>query len=324
MIATGASENGGQIDFGLYDDGPDTMADFSSRGPCEDGRIKPDVVAPGTFVASLLSGSASDQFAWLPIDNYYIYMGGTSQAGPHASGAAAVFMQYYKTFHTNTVPSPALVKAALINSAQELDETNGGPGPVPNNDEGWGRVNIANIIGSPRSTEYVDQTALLTNGQFFDHHTFVQSSDMPLKITLAYTDVPGFPGALPALVNDLDLEVTGPDGTLYRGNQFDGNDSIPNATVADNINNVRRRDDFSTAHPRRLPRSCARAQCCSGRAPGHAGHRPGFRARCLGRFSSARHCELSSSTARTTPLLEASNSKFLTPRVPALLGWAST
>src|SRR5207245_975052 len=59
VIATGASENGGQLDFGLYDDGPETMADFSSRGPAEDGRIKPDVVAPGTFIASLLSASAS-------------------------------------------------------------------------------------------------------------------------------------------------------------------------------------------------------------------------------------------------------------------------
>ncbi len=238
VIATGASENGGQLDFGLYDDGPDTMADFSSRGPCEDGRIKPDVVAPGTFVASLLSASASDALAWLPIDNFYIYMGGTSQAGPHASGAAAVFVQYYKSLHTNAVPSPALVKAALINSAEEMDENNGGPGPVPNNDEGWGRLNIANIIGSTRGTEYVDQTTPLTNGATFDHHTFVQASDMPLKITLAYTDVPGFPGALPALVNDLDLEVTAPDGTLYRGNQYEGSESLPNATTTDNINNV--------------------------------------------------------------------------------------
>src|SRR2546427_9269091 len=48
----------------------------------------------------------------------------------------------------------------------------------------------------------------------------VASSDESLKITLAYTDVPGFPGAIPALVNDLDLEVEAPDGRVYRGNQF--------------------------------------------------------------------------------------------------------
>ena len=60
----------------------------------------------------------------------------------------------------------------------------------------------------------------------------------PLKVTLAYTDVPGFPGAIPALVNDLDLEVVVPDGTLYRGNQFGAGESVPNAPTPDKINNV--------------------------------------------------------------------------------------
>src|SRR5258708_4607996 len=170
-------------------------------------------------------------------------MGGTSMSGPHAAGAAAVFVQYYKNFHTNAVPSPALVKAALINSASELDQSNGGPGPIPNNDEGWGRINltdliVTNINGAPRFYQFLDQTVLMTNGQVYEQHAFVQNSDQPLKITLAYTDVPGFPGANPALVNDLDLEVVGPDGTLYRGNQFSAGESVPNAPSADNLNNV--------------------------------------------------------------------------------------
>src|SRR6185312_7390468 len=84
VIATGASENVPgtlALTYGLYADGPDTMADFSSRGPCEDGRIKPDLVAPGTWIASLKSESATDENAWSPIDNFYLFMGGTSQAG---------------------------------------------------------------------------------------------------------------------------------------------------------------------------------------------------------------------------------------------------
>src|SRR5437867_7161760 len=121
VIATGASENN-RPDFLIYSDGPDTLADFSSRGPCEDGRIKPDVVAPGTWIASLQSASATDENAWLPIDNYYQYQGGTSQSGPHASGAAAVFVQYYRETHGHATPSPALVKAALINSAVRSEE----------------------------------------------------------------------------------------------------------------------------------------------------------------------------------------------------------
>ncbi|MEI9863310.1 MAG: S8 family serine peptidase [Limisphaerales bacterium] len=116
------------------------MADFSSRGPCQDGRIKPDLVTPGTWIASAASSFAPNIAAvsWTAIDDYYVYMGGTSMAGPAAAGAAAVFVQYYKSLHTNAVPSPALVKASLINSANPLDDANGGPGPVPNNDEGWG------------------------------------------------------------------------------------------------------------------------------------------------------------------------------------------
>jgi subtilisin family serine protease len=248
VIAVGACENVPNtlaLTYGLYADGPDTVADFSSRGPCEDGRIKPDVVTPGTWIASAASASAPEEalVSWSAIDDFYVYMGGTSMAGPHAAGAAACFVQYYKGLHTNAIPSPALVKAALINSANELDELNGGPGPIPNNDEGWGRVTLTNIILTNLSTaaryyEYLDQTVLLTNGAVYVHHTLVQNSDEPLKITLAYTDVAGFPGAIPALVNDLDLEVVGPDGTLYRGNEFAGNDSAPNAPSPDNLNNV--------------------------------------------------------------------------------------
>jgi len=242
VIATGASEN--QPDFyaltyGLYADGPDTMADFSSRGPSADGRIKPDLVAPGTWIASAASSAANEtSVAWTVIDGYYVYMGGTSMSGPAASGAAAVFAQYYKTNHANAMPSPALVKAALINSAVELDETNGGPGPAPNFDEGWGRVCLTNLIGGLRGYFYLDQTVLLTTGQTSDQHVFVVNPSQPFKVTLAYTDVPGFPGAIPALVNDLDLEVTAPDGALYRGNRFANGQSIPNAPTPDSLNNV--------------------------------------------------------------------------------------
>ncbi|MBW8864154.1 MAG: S8 family serine peptidase, partial [Verrucomicrobia bacterium] len=248
VIATGASDNvpGTYAEtYGLYADGIDTMADFSSRGPCTDGRIKPDVVAPGTWIASAASAAAPDEasIAWTAIDDLYVYMGGTSMSGPHAAGAAAVFVQFYQATHTNAVPSPALVKAALINSADELDLANGGPSPVPNNDEGWGRINLENIIttnfsSAPRAYQYVDQTTLLTNGQVFTQHIFVRNAGQPLKVTLAYTDVPGFPGAIPALVNDLDLEVVAPDGKLYRGNQFGAGESVPNAPTPDKLNNV--------------------------------------------------------------------------------------
>ena len=164
-------------------------------------------------------------------------------SGPHAAGAAAVFVQYYKSRTRTRCPRRHWSRRRLINSADELDEANGGPGPIPNNDEGWGRINLANIVvtnlnSAPRFYQYLDQTVLLTNSQVYSQHIFVQGPDQPLKITLAYTDVPGFPGAIPALVNDLDLEVVAPDGTLYRGNQFAAGESVPNAPSPDKLNNV--------------------------------------------------------------------------------------
>ncbi|HMP82176.1 MAG TPA: S8 family serine peptidase, partial [Verrucomicrobiota bacterium] len=236
VIATGASQNG-RLDYFFYGDGIDAMADFSSRGPCEDGRIKPDLVAPGTWIASLFSRSATDAYAWDTISSNYMFQGGTSQAGPQVAGAAAVFIHYYRQNFSGVTPSPAMVKAALINSAADMaDPTH--TAAVPNNDEGWGRVNLTPILDSGRRYDYVDQTVLMTNGQIFERQVLVSSSDEPFKVTLTYTDVPGFPGAIPALVNDLNLEVVAPDGRSYHGNQFFNGVSVPGAPGWDTLNNV--------------------------------------------------------------------------------------
>src|SRR5438093_360882 len=236
VIATGAAENN-RFDFFIYSEGQEAMADFSSRGPAEDGRIKPDVVAPGTWIASLRSEYADDNNAWLPISENYMYQGGTSQAGPHVSGAAAVFIHYYVDTYAIGKPSPALIKAALINSAVDMSEEAGTP-PTPNMDEGWGRVDLTEIIGPGLSLDFIDQTNLLATGQTYERQIIISSADQPFKVTMAYTDYPGFPAVLPALVNDLDLEVIGPDGRTYRGNQFDLGESVPDAPGSDNLNNV--------------------------------------------------------------------------------------
>jgi hypothetical protein len=236
VIATGASQNN-RFDFIIYADGQDAMADFSSRGPCADGRIKPDVVAPGTWISSLQSSAATDENAWFGISANYQYEGGTSQAGPHVSGAAAVFVQFYRETHSGKTPSPALVKAALINSAVDMDN-DFGTTAIPNNDEGWGRVDLTALIGGNRNFEFVDQTDTLVQGQVFEKHFFVADDTVPLRFTLTYTDVPGSPLVIPALVNDLDLEVIGPDGTTYAGNQMLDGESVPEPAARDAINNV--------------------------------------------------------------------------------------
>lgn len=247
VIATGACQNS-RPEFFIYGDGPEVTADFSSRGPCEDGRIKPDLMAPGTWIASLKSRYASDLFAWATVDEYYIFQGGTSQAGPHVSGAAALFVEYYRETHGGATPSPALVKAALINSADDMGvayvvdeegnvETVGDTGPVPNRDEGWGRVNVENLIAGDRRYVFLEQGRGLKTGDVWERQVVV-GPNAPLKVTIVYTDVPGLPAAVPALVNDLDLEVIGPENDLYRGNVFVNGESAPNSGSPDSINNV--------------------------------------------------------------------------------------
>ncbi|MEY2787326.1 MAG: hypothetical protein RLZZ34_469, partial [Verrucomicrobiota bacterium] len=252
VIATGASQND-RFDLAIYAEGAETMADFSSRGPAEDGRIKPDITAPGTWIASLKSQLASDANAWLGIDENYLFQGGTSQAGPHVSGACAVFVQWYRETQGGLTPSPALVKAALINSAVDMTSAEvpvdtddeeagtmlvvGGTPPVPNPDEGWGRCDVAALVAGERRFNFTDQGTGLKTGAVSEKRLIVGSDDA-LKVTLAYTDVPGLPAAIPALVNDLDLELVSPDGRVFRGNAFLDGESVADTAEGDRINNV--------------------------------------------------------------------------------------
>ena len=174
------------------------MAAFSSRGPTDDGRIKPDVVAPGTWILSGYSdlyqqgydasanpkNGAYQYDGWgFPLNQHYKYMGGTSMSNPLTAGGAAVVKDFYQKAYGVTA-SAALVKATLINSAVDLlDENNDGANdndfPIPNNHEGWGRVNLANATDG--TAQYVDNaTGLATNGTATYQYTV---SGGPLKIS---------------------------------------------------------------------------------------------------------------------------------------------
>ena len=227
------------------------MAAFSSRGPTDDGRIKPDVVAPGTWILSTYSNLYQEGYdaspnpqngayqydGWgFPYDAYYKYMGGTSMSNPLTAGGAAVVKDYYSKAHGINA-SAALVKATIINSAVDiLDENNDGVNdndyPIPNNNEGWGRVNLDGATDG--TIQYVDEgTGLSTGG----NATFqVTTTGGPLKVTVVWTDYPSTDTATVNLVNDLDLTVSGPSGT-FRGNVFSGGWSATGGS-ADRRNNV--------------------------------------------------------------------------------------
>ncbi|MFQ3591543.1 MAG: S8 family serine peptidase, partial [Chloracidobacterium sp.] len=220
----------------------DLISDYSSRGPAADGRIKPDVCAPGQQITGPRTTSNQVNFSSIG-DDIHIRASGTSFAAPHVSGAAAVFTGWWKANNGGQQPAPALVKAALINGAVDMNaEHPGVPGssttaPIPNNVEGWGRVNLRNSIPTGLPTAYVNENVpLLDNGQTYVFTGQVADGSRPLRVTLTYTDVPGAPGANPALVNDLDLLVS-VGGQTYRGNVFAGGLSVTGGSH-DNRNNI--------------------------------------------------------------------------------------
>ncbi len=132
----------------LLADDPEGLAAISGRGPTTDGRIKPDVVAPGTSELSACSRGASVSDFWgTSSDSLYCYRGGTDVAVALVAGSAAVIRQFMVD-EFQVQPSAALVKAMLINGADDLagQYTPSEAGPIPNVNEGFGRVNLARAV----------------------------------------------------------------------------------------------------------------------------------------------------------------------------------
>lgn len=197
-------------------DNPNGLAAFSSRGPTPDGRLKPDVVAPGTNVLSARSHVPDSEKLWGIYNEHYLWSGGTSMSTPLVSGSAALVRQFYVEKQGLPFVSAALLKATLINGADDLYPGQFGFGAVeeipsqrPNIHEGWGRVNLEKtLIYKNRALQFFDETVGVSTGKEKIYQVTVTDSSEPLKITLAYTDYPGSTSALKALVNDLDLIVT--------------------------------------------------------------------------------------------------------------------
>ena len=183
------------------------LASFSSWGPTDDGRIKPDLVADGINVLSSTSTS----------NNAYAIFSGTSMSSPAAAGSAFLLQEYYYRLHTQFMRS-ATLKGILIHTADEA-----GPADGPDYQYGWGLIDMpkaASVITSNNTDQLINENVLTNTGAPFSIPV-VASGKGPLTVTLSWTDpaatvdeVNVLNNPTPKLVNDLDLRVTG-NGTTF-------------------------------------------------------------------------------------------------------------
>jgi hypothetical protein len=211
-------------------DDPSHIVAFSSRGPTADGRFKPDAVAPGTFVLSTRSTRiALNNKAWaaFPPSRLYFHMGGTSMATPLAAGAVGLLRQHVRKKRVAGGATAALLKALLIASTVRLAVP--GPRRVVDNDQGYGLINLGSALkpSHSRRLRMYNVTPGLRTGEAWNRTVRV-SARAPLRVVLVYSDFPG-----PALVNNLNLIVTGPDDTRLVGNH-----AQPGSVTLDSANNV--------------------------------------------------------------------------------------
>ncbi len=211
--------------------GPESvqLTDFSSTGPADDGRIKPDVVANGQ---SLLS-------TWVDTNTSYVGLSGTSMAAPTITGSLGLIQQLNKQLYGSYLRA-ATLKALMIHTTREAGEH-----PGPDYWYGWGLADMeaaAKILPGKDNTTIIQERNLVQNAVPNYTRTVYATGQQPLVATLAWSDVPGTPvepalnDRTPLLVNDLDLRVTRlSDGVIFYPWKLDPDNPSAPATTGDNI-----------------------------------------------------------------------------------------
>ena len=223
------------------------IAGFSSRGPTADGRLKPDIMAPGSSTVSARGSTSVNNTPQAPVT---ATLSGTSMAAPTISGNAILARQFFDdgfyprgeaTAADTYNPSGAMLKAVLLNGTNPLSNW-------PNNNSGWGRgwldgnlwfKNTMPNGDDSRRLRIFERTnaAGLETGDVNEYTIENVAAGVEFRATLTWFDPEAALGAAATLVNDLDLEVVDPASTTYLGNHFSGGVSTPGGT-ADNKNTV--------------------------------------------------------------------------------------
>lgn len=229
VLCVGAVED---VIGGYAGPGSVTMSSFSSWGPTDDGRIKPDIVGNGV---NLYSASSSSNAA-------YTDLSGTSMSSPNVTGSMGVLIQHYRATHSSADMRSATLKGLVIHTADEA-----GPATGPDYSYGWGLMDTASaagVITLDQTETGAMQELALVDGQSVQQ-TWTYTGSGSVRVTLSWMDPPGTPPAAaldptaPLLVNDLDLRVVGPDATTYFPWRLNVASPSTPATTGDNsVDNV--------------------------------------------------------------------------------------
>lgn len=200
-----------------------TLEGSSSRGPAHDGRIKPDISAHGQGQVSTNQNHSYQTF------------GGTSAAAPGIAGCTAMIYSAYMDTHSGNMPPSAVVKAALLNTANDYGNVG------PDFKYGWGLINANKASLLVEEDRFLSST--ISNGGTNNHSIVVPSGTTQVRFMVYWVDEPASPGANPALVNDLDLVVTDPGAGTHLPYVLDHtpnpvNLDTPATNGPDHLNNV--------------------------------------------------------------------------------------
>ena len=190
----------------------------SSRGPVNDGRLKPEIMATGINVFSTRQAFS------------YGAMSGTSMASPIVAGAATLLNEQYRKFNSGAVPQAALIKAVLCNSAEDL----GNPGP--DFTYGFGNLNARRAAEAIENNRFYLSTATPSTNTIA-----VPAGVRRLKVMLYWNDTAAAPNAATQLINDFDLTVVAPGSITHQPlilNPLPANVNDTAVEGVDRINNI--------------------------------------------------------------------------------------
>ena len=179
-----------------------TLASFSSWGPTDDGRIKPDIVGIGTDLLSTSNASTTS----------YTYLSGTSMATPQVSGSIFLLQQLYNRLNTNTFMRAATLKGVILHTALDMAAVG------PDYQTGWGLLDMekaAKVILNAETSNLISEGTLANSA--IDKRSFIASGKGDLVATISWTDpestvypinTENLNNRKPKLVNDLDIKIS--------------------------------------------------------------------------------------------------------------------